>query len=208
VVVAEAAALAGGPGALAGFLDDSPSATLASLEFRLPHPFPAPPYLGALADMARLARCDWIVAIGDVVQRRRVLAALAGSGRMDATAASGGPASVIHPDASISPSATVGPGTFVGPLAVVHSRARVQPHGVINSGAIVEHDCEIGENVHVAPGAVLGGSVHVGFDTLIGLGARVLPGIRIGSGCIIGAGAVIIRDVVDGQRVVGVPGRT
>jgi acetyltransferase-like isoleucine patch superfamily enzyme len=39
----------------------------------------------------------------------------------------------------------------------------------------------------------------------VGLGARVLPGITIGDGCLVGAGAVVTRDITDGSRVAGVP---
>ncbi|MEO0630508.1 MAG: DapH/DapD/GlmU-related protein, partial [Planctomycetota bacterium] len=42
-------------------------------------------------------------------------------------------------------------------------------------------------------------------DSLVGIGARVLPGITIGSGCTIGAGAVVTRNVPDMKMVRGVP---
>lgn len=41
----------------------------------------------------------------------------------------------------------------------------------------------------------------------IGSGAVILPGVRIGSGSIVGAGAVVDRDVEPGTVVVGVPAR-
>jgi acetyltransferase-like isoleucine patch superfamily enzyme len=52
---------------------------------------------------------------------------------------------------------------------------------------------------------VLAGNVYVGECTHIGIGASVLPGIRIGKNCIVGAGAVVTKDVADGTTVVGVP---
>ena len=61
--------------------------------------------------------------------------------------------------------------------------------------------------MHLSPGARLAGGVNVGEGTHIGLNASVIPNINIGKWCIIGAGAVIIRDVPDYSVVVGNPGK-
>jgi maltose O-acetyltransferase len=45
----------------------------------------------------------------------------------------------------------------------------------------------------------------VGAQTLVGSGARVLPGVRVGSRVVVGAGAVVVRDVPDDTVVTGVP---
>lgn len=199
-VVAEAARLAGH--AVIGFLDDNPAAPLAAILIDLPHPFATPPHLGPLERLAAIGASAWIVALGDLRTRRGVLKALAAQPPLNGHAAS-----VIHPTAFVSPSASIGPGVFIGPKAVVHSRAKVGAHAIVNTGAIVEHDCVLEENVHLAPGATLGGTVHIGHDTLVGIGSRILPGVRIGAGVTVGAGAVVLRDVREHAKVVGVPAR-
>ena len=47
--------------------------------------------------------------------------------------------------------------------------------------------------------------VNIGDDVFIGMGAKILPGITIGKHAVIGAGAVVTRNVPDFATVVGVP---
>ncbi len=189
LVVAEAAQAAGD--ALAGFLDDDPFAPLWTGS-------PKAARLGGMdgLELLRDPARAWIIGVGDLDVRRALIARLEGLPVA---------ACVVHPRASVSPSAMIGAGVFVGPGAVVHTRARVGDHAIINSGAIVEHECVIGANAHVAPGAALAGRASVGPDTLVGLGARVLPGVTIGARCVIGAGAVVVEDVPDERIAAGVP---
>lgn len=51
------------------------------------------------------------------------------------------------------------------------------------------------------------GRVEIGSWVLIGANATILPGVRIGDGAIVGAGAVVTRDVPPGAVVAGVPAR-
>jgi serine O-acetyltransferase len=47
----------------------------------------------------------------------------------------------------------------------------------------------------------------IGDNVFIGTGARVLGGIRIGDDAVVGANAVVIKDVPDGATVVGIPAK-
>ncbi|MCB9559551.1 MAG: acyltransferase [Kofleriaceae bacterium] len=51
------------------------------------------------------------------------------------------------------------------------------------------------------------GPIRVGDDVFIGTNALILPGVEIGSRCIVGAGAVVHRNVPAGSVVAGVPAR-
>jgi sugar O-acyltransferase (sialic acid O-acetyltransferase NeuD family) len=191
LVVAEAAHLAGVP--IAGFFDDDPDAPATVGDHRLP-------YLGGL-DMRRLPLgCRWILGVGNIDFRKKLLAACPPELRERAV-------TIVHPGAFVSPTARLARGVWVGPGAIINTRVHVGEHAIINSGSVVEHDGKVGFNAHVAPRAALGGRVEVLAHTLIGIGASVLPSIRIGTGCLVGAGAVVIRHVDDGERVVGVPAR-
>lgn len=192
LVVAESARLAGFT--LAGFLDDAEDAVLMGLD----HP---PPRLGALTDLDCLGKYPWILAVGDLARRRALLDELADRGSAVPAAI------VIHPAATVCPSARIEAGSWVGPGAVVQTLARLGLHVIVNTGAIVEHECDIGANAHLGPRCVLGGRVRIGADALVGIGATVLPGVSIGARSLVGAGAVVTSDVPEGGRVAGVPAR-
>ncbi|MFW6059849.1 MAG: acetyltransferase [Phycisphaeraceae bacterium] len=151
------------------------------------------------SDDDQLREATFIVGIGDNAARRRIARDLHDAGRTLAI--------VIHPAASVSPSATLHPGVFVGPGAVVHTTAELDPGVIVNSNAVVEHDCHIHECAHLAPGATLGGNATIGAETLVGLNATILPRIAVGRDCTIGAGAVVTRPIESGRTVRGIPAR-
>jgi acetyltransferase-like isoleucine patch superfamily enzyme len=47
--------------------------------------------------------------------------------------------------------------------------------------------------------------VTLGSDIWIGMGVCILPGVTLGDGCVVGAGAVVTRDVEPYVIVVGNP---
>ena len=99
----------------------------------------------------------------------------------------------------IHPGAMIGRGLFID-------------HGM---GVVIGETAIIGENVTLFQGVTLGGTGKergkrhptIGNSVVIGTGAKVLGNITVGDESIIGANAVVIRDVPEHSTVVGVPGR-
>jgi UDP-N-acetylbacillosamine N-acetyltransferase len=78
---------------------------------------------------------------------------------------------------------------------------------IVNSGAVVEHDVEVGEYAHVAPNATMGGGSSLGAFSHLGIGASVLPRVHIGDRTVVGAGAVVVKNLPDEVVAIGVPAR-
>lgn len=114
---------------------------------------------------------------------------------------------VIHPSAIIASFAEIGPGSFVAAGAVIATNARLGRFCLINTGSSVDHDCVLDDGVQMSPGTRLAGQVHCGEDVFFGTNATVIPRLRIGARSIVGAGAVVIRDVPPAVVVAGNPAR-
>jgi sugar O-acyltransferase (sialic acid O-acetyltransferase NeuD family) len=113
--------------------------------------------------------------------------------------------SITHPSVQVSPFARVGEGTIISVNALVMTGAHIGRHVNVNTGASIAHDVVIDDFVNLAPRVALAGNVHVGTGSDIGIGASVLQGITIGEWAVIGAGAVVIKDVPANSLVAGVP---
>lgn len=111
----------------------------------------------------------------------------------------------IHPRATVAASAQIGAGTLVCAGAVINPDARVGQHCIVNTLSAVEHDCVLADGVHISPRAALGGTVSVGERTHIGIGATVRNNLAICGDCVVGAGAVVVKDIVKPGVYVGIP---
>lgn len=116
-------------------------------------------------------------------------------------------ATVIHPTAVISRFAKVSEGCTVLANALIHTNARVGIGCIVNTGAIVEHDCILEEYVNLCPKAAMGGRTVIGKKAFLGIGCTLIDGIKVGEEAVVGAGAVVVRDVAAHAVVVGVPAK-
>ena len=114
---------------------------------------------------------------------------------------------VRHPTVVSFESTSIAPGNLLGPGVLIGRGVRLEPNSVFWAGAVIEHDCVISHSCYIGPNVTLSGFVTIGECSMIGSAAVVLPEISIGSHCVVGAGAVVTRDVPDDSTVAGVPAR-
>ena len=124
---------------------------------------------------------------------------------------------------------SIGSGTKIGTFveiqrgAEIGERCKIQSHSFICDGVRIEDEVFVGHNVTFVndkhPRATSeSGTLQTDDDwdllptvvergASLGSGATILGGVRIGRDAVVGAGAVVTKDVPDGATVVGNPAR-
>ena len=78
----------------------------------------------------------------------------------------------------------------------------------IDSLVHISHNVKLGNDCELTAGTIIGGSTFVGNSTWTGLNSTLKDNIRVGNNVIVGAGAMVIKDVVDKDIVAGVPAKS
>jgi sugar O-acyltransferase (sialic acid O-acetyltransferase NeuD family) len=169
-----------------GFLDDG--ATRADLLQRL----------GAtlLGPVSRLVDVDatYVIGIAAAEARRRIDAIARSRDRRAAT--------LVHPAATIGSDVQLGEGVVVTAGARLTTHIVVGRHAHLNLNCTIGHDVVIEDFVTLFAGVHLGGGCVIEEGATLGTGCVILPNIRVGRGSVVGAGAVVVRDVEPDTTVV------
>lgn len=158
------------------------------------------PVLGKVEEVRELPASCWVlVAIGHNQRRREVFEQCKAWNRALPV--------LIDPSAILDETVTVGEGTVIMPGVVVNVDTHIGHNCILNTSCSVDHDGHIGHHAHLCPGTHLAGTVSVGEGCMLGTGVSVIPGCKIGARTVVGAGAVVVRDLPADMVVMGVPAR-
>ncbi len=132
-----------------------------------------------------------------------------------------GDETLIGDGASIRERSRIGSGALIGRFVTVNYDARVGARTKVMDLTHLTGGIRVGDDVFVSVGVLTVNDSSFGRTTpaapleapviedraSIGAGAVLLPGVRVGLEAVVGAGAVVTRDVAPGTVVVGVPAR-
>jgi sugar O-acyltransferase (sialic acid O-acetyltransferase NeuD family) len=120
---------------------------------------------------------------------------------------------VIHPNVEYDREyVEIAEGVVICAGSILTVQISVKAHTQINLSCTVGHDTVIGVHSTLSPGVHISGNVTIEPYAFIGTGAVTVNGfpgkpIVIGEGSVVGAGAVVTKNVPAGVTVTGVPAR-
>ena len=114
---------------------------------------------------------------------------------------------LIHPNIKVSPTNKIEEGTIICSGSILTVNINIKRHCIINLDCTIGHSATLEEYVTVLPSTNISGNVNIKRCTTLGTGVKIIQGITIGENVMLGAGAIIIKDVENNCTVVGHPGR-
>lgn len=115
----------------------------------------------------------------------------------------------FHPSVILSPQISIAnEGVYILPGTNVMPYVTIEKDVMISSGTNIHHHSYLAQGTFISTGVNFGANIRTEPYAYIGMSATIMTGIhRLGEGCLIGAGAVVIRDVEKYAIMAGVPAR-
>lgn len=115
--------------------------------------------------------------------------------------------SIVSNRAYVSERSTVAAGCFIGNHSHIGPEVTVGICSIINTAAIIEHEVVIGNFTHICPNVAISGRSKIGDLVFVGTGASIGNYVTVCSNVIIGAGATVVKDIIEPGTYVGCPAK-
>lgn len=157
------------------------------------------PVLGRIADHTPRADIAYVTCFGDGYARNKV--------RRDLELRGARMGTIVSPNVIYATPLTLSKNSVFLGMCSISSDVTLGDDVLIQSVACIGHDVSIGDGVTVSSHAFVGGWVTLESFCTIHPHAVVLPHVKIGEGAVVGAGAVVIKDVAAYTTVFGSPAK-
>ena len=114
----------------------------------------------------------------------------------------------IHPSVKISSNVTIGKGVYILLGTNIMPYTVIKDFVMISMGVNVAHHNVLEIGTFLSTGCNFGASIIANPYTYCGIGSTIMTGVSsLGTDCLVGAGAVVVKDVPDGAVMAGVPAK-
>jgi sugar O-acyltransferase (sialic acid O-acetyltransferase NeuD family) len=93
----------------------------------------------------------------------------------------------------------IGENCFISPYQTIEPFVKIGNDVITRSGCYIGHDVIIGDHCFVGPQAVIGGGAVIEPFAVLGSNSTLRNGVKIGKRCVIGAGAIILKNTRENE---------
>ena len=116
-------------------------------------------------------------------------------------------ATLIDPSVEMSRLVEVGEGSIICAHNIITVNIVIGKHVIVNLDCTIGHDAILEDFVTLYPSVNVSGTTHIGYCSELGTGMQIIQGKVIGKNSIVGAGAVVVKDIPDNCTAVGSPAK-
>lgn len=157
------------------------------------------PILGGCDHLLSIEEEVWAVcAVGSAKIRKNIVEKIQGHKNINF-------ATLIDPSVLLSGRVQVGKGSIICAGTIITVDVRIGSHVIINLDCTIGHDAVLQDFVTVYPSVNISGNVAVNECAELGTGAQIIQGKKIGKETVVGAGAVVVKDLPEKCTAVGSP---
>ena len=143
---------------------------------------------------------DVVCAVAAAKTRRRIIGRLKQNKKLSFP-------NIIDPSVIMSQRIMMGNGNFISAGSILTVDIQIKDFCIITEDCTVGHDVIVESYTTLYPSVNVSGCVSLGENVEIGTGCQVIQGLTVGRNTIVGAGAVVIRDLPSDCTAVGNPAR-
>lgn len=153
--------------------------------------------LGTIDCYEKYPDAYFVCAVGSASVRSKIIGKLSGCNF----------ATLIDPSVDIDDSAEIGEGTIICAHTILTVNYSIGNHVIINLDCTVGHDAVLNDYVTLYPSVNVSGNTDIGKCVELGTGTQIIQGKKIGENTIVGAGAVVVKDLPENCTAVGSPAK-
>jgi sugar O-acyltransferase (sialic acid O-acetyltransferase NeuD family) len=114
---------------------------------------------------------------------------------------------IVHSSCIIHNSVSIGSGSIVYSGTHVDMGAIIAENCLIYNSCIISHDTQIASHTILSPGVKIAGFSKIESRVNLGIGTIISDNVTVAKGTRTGAGAVIVKDIVESGLYVGIPAK-
>ena len=178
---------------LLGFIDDNPEIQNKEINgYRV---------LGTINDINKYPNVYFVCAVGSSKIREKIVSKMK---MINPDVLFG---TVIDPTVERSDYVSMGEGTIICAHTIITTNISIGNHVIINLDCTIGHDAVLEDFVTLYPSVNVSGMTNICHGVELGTGMQIIQGKTVGEYSIVGAGAVVVRDIPSNCTAVGSPAK-
>jgi sugar O-acyltransferase, sialic acid O-acetyltransferase NeuD family len=157
--------------------------------------------LGKTADVIKYPEAYFVCAVGSSRVREKIV------NNMKAINPDIKFGTIIDPTVEMSSLVSIGEGTIICAHSIITVNIEIGCHVIINLDCTIGHDAILKDYVTLYPSVNVSGITNIGYAVELGTGMQIIQGKSIGDYTIVGAGAVVVKNLPDKCTAVGSPAK-